>query len=80
MANVSVDDNGLMAAVFAPTDEIHQAIDAVDGYVVVANLNSSKQAVIGGASVLVTVGFWLIMTKLLGIYLAPGELFRGWLW
>ncbi|MDJ0768066.1 MAG: SDR family NAD(P)-dependent oxidoreductase [Ilumatobacter sp.] len=50
MANVSVDDNGLMAAVFAPLDEIERTIDATDGYVVVANNNSSQQAVIGGAS------------------------------
>ena len=50
MAEVSVDDNGLMAAVFAPIDEIKRTIDEIDGYVVVANLNSSTQAVIGGAT------------------------------
>jgi putative tricarboxylic transport membrane protein len=47
------------------------------GYLI---LGERRATVIGGASVLVTVGFCLIMTKLLGIYLAPGELFRGWLW
>ncbi len=47
------------------------------GYLI---LGERRLVVIGSASVLVTVGFWLIMTKLLGIYLAPGELFRGWLW
>ncbi|HSF85943.1 MAG TPA: beta-ketoacyl synthase N-terminal-like domain-containing protein, partial [Acidimicrobiia bacterium] len=50
MANVKVTDNGLMAAVFAPIDTIQQALDAVDGYVVIANINSTKQAVIGGAT------------------------------
>ncbi len=50
MAHVSVDDNGLMAAVFAPLDEIERTIDSVDGYVVVANVNSDNQAVIGGAT------------------------------
>lgn len=47
------------------------------GYLI---LGERRPIVIGSASILVTVGFWLIMTKTLGIYLAPGELFRGWLW
>jgi putative tricarboxylic transport membrane protein len=47
------------------------------GYLI---LGERRPVVIGSASVLVTVGFWLIMTKLLGIYLAPGELFRGLFW
>jgi len=47
------------------------------GYLI---LGERRVVVIGAASVLVTVGFWAIMTKVLGIYLAPGELFRGWLW
>ncbi len=50
MAHVSMDDNGLMAAVFAPLDSIQSVIDAIDGYVVIANINSPNQAVIGGAS------------------------------
>ncbi|MEM9515947.1 MAG: type I polyketide synthase, partial [Actinomycetota bacterium] len=50
MANVSVDDNGLMAAVFAPMDTIEETIAAVDDYVVVANINSGSQAVIGGST------------------------------
>ena len=50
MAHVSVDDSGLMAAVFAPIDAIEAALDRVDGYVVIANINSTKQAVIGGAT------------------------------
>ncbi|MDY7106158.1 MAG: SDR family NAD(P)-dependent oxidoreductase [Actinomycetota bacterium] len=50
MTRVSVDDNGLMAAVFAPLDEIEATLAEVDGYVVIANINSGTQAVIGGAS------------------------------
>ena len=47
------------------------------GYLI---LGERRVLVIGAASILVTVGFWAIMTRVLGIYLAPGELFRGWLW
>ncbi|HEU4424451.1 MAG TPA: acyltransferase domain-containing protein, partial [Pilimelia sp.] len=50
MAGLSMADNGAMAAVFGPIDEIERIVAAADGYVVVANLNSSKQAVIGGAT------------------------------
>ncbi len=50
MTAVSIDDNGLMAAVFAPLDEIQTVLDRVDGYVVIANLNSQNQAVIGGTT------------------------------
>ena len=50
MANLAIDDNGAMAAVIAPLDEIERTVAAVDGYVVVANVNSTHQAVIGGAT------------------------------
>ena len=50
MAQVSMGDNGRMAAVFAPLSEIERVLQMVDGYVVIANLNSNTQAVIGGAS------------------------------
>ena len=50
MTRVSVADNGRMAAVFAPLSEIERVLRQVDGYVVIANLNSNSQAVIGGAS------------------------------
>ncbi len=50
MTRVSVSDNGRMAAVFAPLAEIERILKTVDGYVVIANLNSSGQAVIGGAT------------------------------
>ncbi len=50
MARVSVDDNGLMAAVFGPLHKIREILDTIDGYVVVANINAHRQAVIGGAT------------------------------
>ena len=50
MASLSVEDNGLMAAVFAPLERIEAAIADVPGNVVVANINSTSQAVIGGAT------------------------------
>jgi malonyl CoA-acyl carrier protein transacylase len=48
MTRLSLDDNGVMAAVFGPLDEVARIVDAVDGYVVVANVNSTKECVIGG--------------------------------
>jgi acyl transferase domain-containing protein/NAD(P)-dependent dehydrogenase (short-subunit alcohol dehydrogenase family)/acyl carrier protein len=48
MTRVAMDDNGRMAAVFAPLDEIETILKRVDGYVVIANINSEHQAVIGG--------------------------------
>ena len=50
MTRVSMADNGKMAAVFAPLEEIERILKSVDGYVVIANINSERQAVIGGAS------------------------------
>ncbi len=50
MTRVSVKDNGKMAAVFAPMEEIERILKTVTGYVVIANVNSDHQAVIGGAS------------------------------
>ena len=47
------------------------------GYVI---LGERRPLVLFSASVLVVVGFWAIMTQLLGLYLAPGEAFRGWIW
>jgi malonyl CoA-acyl carrier protein transacylase len=49
MTRVSMADNGKMAAVFAPIDQVERILKSVDGYVVVANINSERQAVIGGA-------------------------------
>ncbi|NIT98554.1 MAG: acyltransferase domain-containing protein, partial [Actinobacteria bacterium] len=50
MTDLSVGDNGRMAAVFAPPSDVEVVLDRVDGYVVVANLNSTKECVIGGAT------------------------------
>jgi acyl transferase domain-containing protein/acyl carrier protein len=50
MANLDIPDPGAMAAVMAPLDEIEHTLAAVDGYVVMANINSGHQAVIGGAT------------------------------
>ncbi len=50
MTNVSQADNGAMAAVFGPMSDIERIVAEVDGYVVVANINSNTQAVVGGAT------------------------------
>ncbi len=50
MTRVSMKDNGKMAAVFAPIKAIEEVISKVDGYVVIANINSNQQAVVGGES------------------------------
>ncbi|MGH9643364.1 MAG: beta-ketoacyl synthase N-terminal-like domain-containing protein, partial [Terriglobales bacterium] len=41
MTRVSVGDHGRMAAVNAPLDEIERLLKTIDGYVVIANLNST---------------------------------------
>ena len=50
MTRVAVADTGRMAAVFAPLPEVERILKTIDGYVVIANINSDHQAVIGGAS------------------------------
>ncbi|MEJ2204077.1 MAG: beta-ketoacyl synthase N-terminal-like domain-containing protein [Gemmatimonadota bacterium] len=50
MTRLALEDNGIMAAVFGPVDDITRIVDGVDGYVVVANVNSTKECVIGGAT------------------------------
>ncbi|WP_344520662.1 type I polyketide synthase, partial [Paractinoplanes durhamensis] len=50
MASLTMTDNGAMVAVFGPLEEIERIVAETDGYVVVANINSSKQAVVGGAT------------------------------
>ncbi|MFZ0912714.1 MAG: SDR family NAD(P)-dependent oxidoreductase [Candidatus Korobacteraceae bacterium] len=50
MARVAVQDTGKMAAVFAPLAEVERILKTIDGYVVIANVNSGQQSVIGGAS------------------------------
>ena len=50
MTNLAVEDNGAMAAILAPIEEIEKIVAGVQGYVVIANVNSRSQAVIGGAT------------------------------
>ncbi len=50
MANLSIEDAGLMAAVSGPLEEVEDIVAAIDGNVVVANVNSTRQSVIGGAT------------------------------
>ena len=50
MTRYSPADKGRMAAVFAPLEEIERILKTVSGYVVIANINSEHQSVIGGAS------------------------------
>ncbi len=50
MTQVAMNDNGRMAAVFAPLEEIERILKTITGYVVIANVNSNRQGVIGGAS------------------------------
>ena len=50
MTQVAVKDTGKMAAVFAPLAEVERILKSIDGYVVIANVNSGQQSVIGGAS------------------------------
>ncbi|MCG6989234.1 MAG: acyltransferase domain-containing protein, partial [Gemmatimonadetes bacterium] len=50
MTRLAMDDKGLMAAVFGPLEDVTAVVDSVEGYVVVANVNSTKECVIGGAT------------------------------
>ncbi|MFN8038356.1 MAG: SDR family NAD(P)-dependent oxidoreductase [Acidimicrobiales bacterium] len=50
MASIEVEDNGALAAVLAPLDEAERLVEEVDGYVVLANVNSTSQTVVGGAT------------------------------
>ncbi len=63
MAAVVVEDNGKMAAVLAPYEAVMATLQEVDGYVVPANINSSSQCVIGGASEAVETAVALFQAK-----------------
>ena len=43
MASLNVGDPGAMAAVLAPLDEVEEVVAATDGYVVLANVNSTTR-------------------------------------
>ncbi len=53
MTKIKMDDNGCMAAVSAPLEKVEAILQSIDGYVVIANINSPLQSVIGGATVAV---------------------------
>ena len=53
MAKVSMEDNGCMAAVSGPLAKVEELLKTVDGYVVIANINSPMQSVIGGNTIAV---------------------------
>ena len=53
MAKVSMEDNGCMAAISAPLEQVDEVLKTVPGYVVLANINSPYQSVIGGETVAV---------------------------
>jgi acyl transferase domain-containing protein/acyl carrier protein len=48
MGSVEIDDQGLMASVTAPYDEVEKVLEATEGYVIAANKNSPKMTVIAG--------------------------------
>ncbi len=50
MAELTIEDPGLMIAVSGPLETVEEIVAAIDGNVVVANVNSLTQSVIGGAS------------------------------
>ncbi len=50
MSRIKVDDNGCMAAVSAPLEVVEEVLKSVDGYLVIANINSPVQSVLGGAT------------------------------
>ena len=50
MKKVSVADNGCMAAVSAPIAQVEEILKSVKEYVVLANINSPVQSVIGGST------------------------------
>src|ERR1700686_3809255 len=62
MTRVAVADKGKMAAVFAPLNEVERILKTVNGYVVIANINSEHQAVIGGATDAVTQAMQALQT------------------
>ncbi|MGD2026785.1 MAG: beta-ketoacyl synthase N-terminal-like domain-containing protein, partial [Anaerolineales bacterium] len=48
MAALEVEDNGCMAAVLAPIKDVEKILETIDEYVVLANINSPVQSVVGG--------------------------------
>lgn len=48
LRGIVIDQPGKMVAVFAPLEEVRRLLNEASGYVVLANVNSNHQAVIGG--------------------------------
>ena len=48
MASLDAGDPGAMAAVMAPLADVEEVVAGIDGYVVLANVNSTHQVVLGG--------------------------------
>lgn len=48
MTRIKVEDNGCMAAVSAPLELVEETIRSIDDYLVIANINSPLQSVLGG--------------------------------
>ncbi len=50
MSKTGNGDGGCMAAVTAPLADVQAIVDQIDGYAVIANINSPNQSVIGGTT------------------------------
>ena len=50
MSKIKVEDPGGMAAVSAPLTKVEEVIKSIDDYVVIANINSPVQCVLGGTT------------------------------
>ncbi|HPS47987.1 MAG TPA: SDR family NAD(P)-dependent oxidoreductase [Flexilinea sp.] len=50
MSKIKVDDPGCMAAVSAPIEKVEEVIQSIDDYIVIANINSPVQCVLGGTT------------------------------
>ena len=50
MTRIQLKDQGSMAAVSAPLQKVEEIIQTIDEYVVIANINSPMQAVLGGTT------------------------------
>ncbi len=50
MAKIKVEDPGCMAAISAPLEKVQETIAAISDYLVIANINSPLQCVLGGTT------------------------------
>ena len=87
LAGIAVIANPLMSsAVLTVMLAIYFFVDGFSELIAAFSVSEGKGWLLFDAvvtiilGIMTAVGFWAIMTRLLGLYLAPGELFRGWLW